>query len=131
LAAAKRRQPLSILRECLLLEKWLYRLGRRARLTTRATWTGFSNRGRKGVAIEAAFVSEFAVRYTRCDFADEVAFVSEFGIRHTRLNFAEQPLALARSYARIDERLFGCHEAFDKIDALFSRTGICLLGHLL
>jgi hypothetical protein len=129
LAAAKPRQPLSILRECLLLEKWLFRLGRRARLTTRATWTRFSDR-REGVAIEDA-VSEFAVRYTRLDFADEVAFVSKFAFRQTRLNFAEQPLALARSYASIDKRFFDCHHKFDKIEAVFSRTGICLLGHLL
>jgi len=99
-------------------------------LTTRATWTRFSDR-RKGVAIEPAFVSEFAFRYTHLDFADEVAFVSKFAIRQTRLNFAEQPLALARSYARIDEHLFDCHHTFDKIEAVFSRTGICLLGHLL
>jgi hypothetical protein len=72
------RLSLSTARTCLLLEKWIFRLRRSARLTTRATRPEFSDQGRKSVVMGVALVSEFAVR-------------------NPRLDFAEQPLALRRS----------------------------------
>jgi hypothetical protein len=54
-----------------LLDKWLFRLRRRACLTARAAWRELSDQGGEGVIVEVAFVSEFAFRYPHLDLADQ------------------------------------------------------------